>query len=63
MPKQKITNELQSHVATVVGSDIAKLEGEDSDLESWQKNHKAFWLEEGSVLGYIFSEDMPFYRY
>lgn len=39
--------------------DVAKLEGEDSDLESWQKNHKAFWLEEGSVLGYVFSEDMP----
>ena len=39
--------------------DIAKLEGEDADLESWQKKHKAFWLEEGEILGYEFSEEMP----
>lgn len=39
--------------------DIAKLEGEDDTLESWQKNHKYFFTEEGKELGYIFSEDMP----
>lgn len=39
--------------------DIAKLEGEDDTLESWQKNHEAFFTEEGKKLGYTFSEDMP----
>lgn len=39
--------------------DIARLEGEDDTLESWQRNHKAFWLEEGKEIGYTFSEDMP----
>lgn len=39
--------------------DIAKLEGEDDTLESWQKNHEAFFIEEGKELGYTFSEDMP----
>lgn len=39
--------------------DIAKLEGEDDTLESWQKNHEAFFTEEGKELGYTFSEDMP----
>ena len=39
--------------------DLAKLEGEDDTLESWQKNHSSFWIEEGKELGYSFSEDMP----
>ena len=39
--------------------DLAKLEGEDDTLESWQNNHSAFWIEEGKELGYTFSEDMP----
>lgn len=39
--------------------DIAKLEGEDDTLESWQRNHKRFFTEEGKELGYTFSEDMP----
>jgi len=39
--------------------DIAKLEGEDDTLESWQKNHEAFFREEGQQLGYTFTEDMP----
>ena len=39
--------------------DIAKLEGEDDTLESWKKNHEAFFTEEGKELGYTFSEDMP----
>ena len=39
--------------------DIAKLEGEDDALESWRKNHEAFFTEEGKELGYTFSEDMP----
>ena len=38
--------------------DIAKLEGEDDTLESWQENHKKFFKEEGKELGYTFSEDM-----
>ncbi len=39
--------------------DIAKLEGEDDTLESWQKNHEAFFTAEGKELGYPFSPDMP----
>lgn len=38
--------------------DIAKLEGEDDSLESWRKNHREFFIEEGKELGYQFSEDM-----
>lgn len=38
--------------------DIAKLEGEDDCLESWQKNHVEFFTEEGKELGYEFSEDL-----
>lgn len=38
--------------------DIAKLEGEDDTLESWRKNHKKFFTEEGKELGYKFSEEM-----
>ena len=39
--------------------DIAKLEGEDDDLASWQRNHQAFFEAEGKALGYVFSENMP----
>lgn len=38
--------------------DIAKLEGEDDNLESWRRNHESFFREEGKELGYQFSEDM-----
>ncbi|MDO4460427.1 MAG: ASCH domain-containing protein [Clostridia bacterium] len=38
--------------------DIAKLEGEDECLESWQKNHIGFFTEEGKELGYEFTEDL-----
>ncbi len=39
--------------------EIAVLEGEDDSLESWRKNHEKFFKEEGRLLGYEFSEDMP----
>lgn len=39
--------------------DLAKLEGEDDTLDSWQKKHIAFWIAEGKEEGYAFSEDMP----
>ena len=39
--------------------DICKREGEDDNLESWQKGHKHFFTEEGKMLGYEFSETMP----
>lgn len=38
--------------------DICRREGEDDTLESWQKGHKHFFVEEGKELGYSFSEDM-----
>jgi uncharacterized protein YhfF len=37
---------------------IAKLEGEDLNIESWRKNHQKFFIEEGRKLGYTFSENM-----
>ena len=37
---------------------IAKLEGEDLNIESWRKNHQKFFIEEGRELGYTFSENM-----
>lgn len=39
--------------------DIAKLEGEDDTLESWQQSHQHFFTEEGKELGYTFEETMP----
>lgn len=39
--------------------EICKLEGEDENLESWQKGHIAFFEAEGKEIGYTFSEDMP----
>lgn len=33
-------------------------EGEDDTLESWQHNHRHFFMDEGKELGYQFSEDM-----
>ena len=39
--------------------DIARLEGEDDNLASWQRHHQAFFEAEGKELGYTFTEDMP----
>lgn len=38
--------------------DIARLEGEDDNLDSWRANHEKFFTEEGKEIGYEFSEDM-----
>ena len=39
--------------------DICKREGEDECLETWQKGHRNFFIQEGKALGYEFTEDMP----
>jgi len=39
--------------------DVCKREGEDDTLESWQRGHTNFFIEEGHQIGYEFSEDMP----
>ncbi len=39
--------------------DICNREGEDDTLESWQEGHRRFYTNEGRMLGYEFSEDMP----
>jgi len=39
--------------------DIAKREGEDECLETWQEGHRRFFKEDGEIEGYEFSEDMP----
>jgi len=38
--------------------DIVKREGEDENLESWQKGHIKFFSEEANILGYEFSRKM-----
>lgn len=39
--------------------DICKREGEDDNLESWQKGHVKFFTEDGKAEGYAFTWDMP----
>ena len=41
--------------------EIAKLEGEDECLDTWIKNHVAFFKEEGEEKGYSFTYDMPIF--
>lgn len=39
--------------------DIAKREGEDETLASWQENHIRFFTQDGEAEGYVFTWDMP----
>lgn len=39
--------------------DICKREGEDDNLESWQKGHLKYFTQEGQKLGYEFTQEMP----
>ncbi len=39
--------------------DIAKREGEDDTLESWRRGHIKFFTEEGKLMGYEFTWDLP----
>ena len=39
--------------------EICKREGEDDSLDSWRASHIRFFTEEGRLLGYAFSENMP----
>lgn len=39
--------------------DICQREGEYDSLESWQQHHRRFFMGEGKVMGYQFSEIMP----
>ncbi len=39
--------------------DLCKKEGEDDNLESWQKGHIKFFTNEGIKEGYQFTWDMP----
>ena len=39
--------------------EICVLEGEDENLESWQKGHRAFFEAEGKKLGFSFSDESP----
>jgi len=38
--------------------DLASLEGEDENLQSWKTKHEAFFREEGIEEGYTFTPDM-----
>ena len=39
--------------------DLCRLEGEDDTLESWQRSHSRYFSEEGGMVGYDFTPDMP----
>lgn len=39
--------------------EIAKLEGEEVNLQEWRENRSREWSEEGEELGYTFSAEMP----
>ena len=39
--------------------DICKREGEDECLETWQDGHRHAFTEEGKMVGFEFTEDMP----
>ena len=39
--------------------EICSREGEDEDLDSWRRNHIAFFTAEGEQSGYQFTWDMP----
>ena len=39
--------------------EICKREGEDECLETWRAGHRHFFSEDGKLLGFEFSEDMP----
>lgn len=38
--------------------DLASLEGEDENLQSWRTKHEAFFREESKEVGYTFTPDM-----
>ena len=38
--------------------EICSREGEDDNLESWQRGHEKFFRNEGAEMGYTFSEDL-----
>ncbi|MCR4938559.1 MAG: ASCH domain-containing protein [Treponemataceae bacterium] len=38
---------------------MAEKEGEDESLESWRENHEEFFKEDGDIMGYEFTPDMP----
>lgn len=38
--------------------EICSREGEDDNLESWQRGHEKFFRNEGAEMGYSFSEDL-----
>ena len=42
-----------------VSFDLASQEGEDEDLASWREGHERFFTQEGALLGYSFSPEMP----
>ncbi len=39
--------------------ELARLEGEDENLDPWREGHRRFFAAEGRELGYRFSETMP----
>lgn len=39
--------------------EMAKLEGEEENMQAWRENRAKEWTEEGTDLGYVFSDEMP----
>lgn len=53
------TNRVQTIPYCEIPFELARLEGEDDSLESWRRNHDAFFSAESAECGYRFTEDMP----
>ncbi|MBP5403140.1 MAG: ASCH domain-containing protein [Treponema sp.] len=39
--------------------EYAQKEGEDENISQWRNSHIDFFMDEGDIMGYEFSEDMP----
>ena len=53
-----ITTKVQIIPFNKITFDLAVLEGEDENLQSWRTKHEAFFREESKEVGYTFTPDM-----
>ena len=53
------TNSIKIMKFSEMTFELAKLEGEDDNLASWQQNHLAYFKQDGVNCDYQFSWDMP----
>ena len=42
-----------------INEEMAQREGEDKELSAWREKHSLFFVKDGGIKGYTFTEDMP----